>query len=604
MAILPWLLIALIAQPTVALPFIPFKYDTLSASSGAARRAEVREALTGSTAHLSSKARRNDTDVMETVYRYLNNTDHFTWVDTGARLHGSAWVGSAEVLWTGYVLNVSSGLFLTPADSNRPVWWHPLVVIEPSGYPGGEAPASHATFYVGGAETSWTTMLDPSKITTKDVDVQGAVDLAVNTGMITAALLQVPNQPIIFTADPTSLPLSEDAYKAFAYVQFLSHPDRPDRYDWQPDLRMLKAVVRGMDALAAFSRQTLGGEVTNFAVTGCSKRGLASWQAAIFDPRVSQVLPCVMPLKNAESMTKGYAAYGGYTYSMKDYVNVMKNVDPAAPPPAAPQLSPQEELDERLNAMLSEPYENVDLLTKPKFVMLANDDQFFLPDQSRLYYDDLPEPKHFFGLPNSPHVGMLGMGNFIPAMAPFLRAGALGLQEPKVTWNISKTTGAITARQETPHVPTKVSLWYAHSCGERRDFRFLTMDAGEDCLKCGVPLQSQYPSCLNLKVSWTETPLAEASPGTWEAQVEPPAEGSWTAFMVMFEYADKGPMPFKFTTEVSIVPLEYPYEPCPPDQVCGGGNLVLAQEEKGAVPLQKLHELVPMWPHWGNVTRL
>ena len=50
------------------------------------------------------------------------------------------------------------------------------------------------------------------------------------------------------------------------------------------------------------------------------------------------------------------------------------------------------------------------------------------------------------------------------------------------------------------------------------------------------------------------------SDGGYLAQVEKPAKG-WTAYMVELTYSAKGqPAPFKFTTEVKVVPDILPYK--------------------------------------------
>ncbi len=43
---------------------------------------------------------------------------------------------------------------------------------------------------------------------------------------------------------------------------------------------------------------------------------------------------------------------------------------------------------------IEEPYEYRDRLTMPKFLINAADDQFFLPDSSQFYFDDLKGEKN------------------------------------------------------------------------------------------------------------------------------------------------------------------------------------------------------------------
>ena len=52
---------------------------------------------------------------------------------------------------------------------------------------------------------------------------------------------------------------------------------------------------------------------------------------------------------------------------------------------------------------IEEPYEYRDRLTLPKFIVNAAGDQFFLPDSSQFYFDDLRGEKHLRYVPNTGH---------------------------------------------------------------------------------------------------------------------------------------------------------------------------------------------------------
>ena len=58
--------------------------------------------------------------------------------------------------------------------------------------------------------------------------------------------------------------------------------------------------------------------------------------------------------------------------------------------------------------------------------------------------------------------------------------------------------------------------------------------------------------------AFTATPLVRQPDGTWVAQVDPPAKG-FTAWFVELVFAGAGQYPFKFTTEVQVVPDVLPY---------------------------------------------
>ena len=84
--------------------------------------------------------------------------------------------------------------------------------------------------------------------------------------------------------------------------------------------------------------------------------------------------------------------------------------------------------------------------------------------------------------------------------------------------------------------PKEVRLWQAHN-PKARDFRV-----------------------ESLGKAYTSTVLQPQADGTYFAQVSPPTEG-YTAFFVEVSFVSGLPSaPFKFTTEVSIVPDTLPFK--------------------------------------------
>jgi PhoPQ-activated pathogenicity-related protein len=58
--------------------------------------------------------------------------------------------------------------------------------------------------------------------------------------------------------------------------------------------------------------------------------------------------------------------------------------------------------------------------------------------------------------------------------------------------------------------------------------------------------------------AYTSSPLVEQRPGLYVAHAARPETG-YTAFFVELVYDSGGPYPFKFTTEVSVVPDTLPF---------------------------------------------
>ena len=102
---------------------------------------------------------------------------------------------------------------------------------------------------------------------------------------------------------------------------------------------------------------------------------------------------------------------------------------------------------------------------------------------------------------------------------------------PKFTWTV-KDDGSIEIKTTT--APTAVKLWQATN-SKARDFR----------------LEIIGPA-------WKSTDLGARGPGTYVAKIAKPKEG-WTAFFVELTFDSGGPIPYKFTTEVHVVPETLPF---------------------------------------------
>ena len=117
--------------------------------------------------------------------------------------------------------------------------------------------------------------------------------------------------------------------------------------------------------------------VSRFVVSGASKRGWTTWTTAAVDTRVIAIAPAVIDMLNVEpSFVHHWRVYGAWSEAVKDYVEhgIMDWM-------GTPQF--------RALMRIEEPYEYRDRLTMPKFLLNASGDQFFLPDSSQFYFDDL-----------------------------------------------------------------------------------------------------------------------------------------------------------------------------------------------------------------------
>lgn len=404
-----------------------------------------------------------------------------------------------------YVIDMTSQTWRSPGEVDRTRWQHWLTVIRPTA-----ATRSTAMLWINGgsngesAPTSADSML---------------ASLALATNTVVADLRMVPNQPLRFAdeADPRYVTGGryEDALIAYTWDKFLRTGD--DR--WPARLPMTKAAVRAMDTVQAFCASPTGGglAITHFMVAGGSKRGWTTWTTAAVDPRVVAIAPIVIDVVNVEvSMHHHFAAYGFWAPAVQDYVDmdIMGWF-------GTPQMAALMEIED--------PYTYRARYTMPKYVLNATGDQFFLPDSSQFYFDDLPGTKHLRYVPNTDH--SLSGSDAITSLQVYCQAILAGASLPRFSWTL-EADGSI--RVQTVDAPTEVRLWRATN-PTARDFRKEVIGA-----------------------AYTSSILTDHGGGVYVGQVPVPPAG-WTAFFVELTYASGGPSPFKFTTQVRVVPDVLPY---------------------------------------------
>jgi PhoPQ-activated pathogenicity-related protein len=287
---------------------------------------------------------------------------------------------------------------------------------------------------------------------------------------------------------------------------------------------MTKAAIRAMDTVTAFCATPQGGgvKVEKFAVAGGSKRGWTTWTTAAVDRRVVAIIPMVIDMLNSiPSFEHHFRAYGFYSPAVKDYqdMGIMEVVNT----PRYHELM-----------RLVEPFSYRDRYTMPKLVMNSAGDQYFLPDSSQFYFDDLPGEKYLRYVPNTDH--SLRNSDARQSLIAFYDAFTRNSPRPKFTWKFEKD-GSIHVKCQDQ--PSEVKLWQAANA-EKRDFRLVSIGP-----------------------AYKSTTLKPESAGVYVAHLEKPAKG-WTASFVELTFPSGGKYPFKFTTAVRVTPDTLPYQPYKP----------------------------------------
>lgn len=405
---------------------------------------------------------------------------------------------------TGYVLQLTSQTWRSEKEVDRPVWTHWLTIVKPNG-----TASNKALLFIGGGENGDAA---PAAISER------ARRFAIETNTVIAELGMVPNQPLFFS-DSKDKGRVEDDIIAYSRVKQMQTGDD----SWLVRLAMVKSGVRALDAIQEFMASEAGGRlrIDNFVVSGASKRGWTTWLVGVVDKRVIAIMPAVIDALNSEEVTKHhFEAYGFFSSALEDYVNHKIFPDKIGTPEYQHILA------------IEDPYHYLkrDRLKIPKFMINASGDQFFLPDNSQFYYDKIQGEKHIRYVPNTKH--NLAGSDASDSMIAFYEAVLNNRARPEFSWKKQKDGSIVVTVKDKPK---EVNLWQA-SNAKTRDFRVDTIGK-----------------------TYTSTPLKPQKPGVYVGRVDKPATG-FTAFFVELVYDSGGKYPFKFTTEVSVVPDVLPFK--------------------------------------------
>jgi PhoPQ-activated pathogenicity-related protein len=405
--------------------------------------------------------------------------------------------------YTAFVLEMTSQQWRTAAELDRPIWKHWLTIVEPD-----HVKTSTGLLVISGGSND---SKPPSRLNPL------LAALAAATSSVISELRMVPNQPLIFAGETRKR--SEDAIIAYTWDKYLRTGDET----WPLRLPMTKSVVRAMDTVTAFCRSASGGGVAvdRFVIGGGSKRGWTAWTTGAVDNRVVAVVPVVIDLLNVEpSFEHHYRAYGFWAPTVHDYedMGIMRW-----------RGTPEFQALMRIE----DPYSYRDRVTMPKFIVNATGDQYFLPDSSQFYFDELRGEKYLRYVPNTNH-SLKGSDAGESAFA-FYESILNGTPRPTFGWSFENDRSI---RVKTETKPTEVKLWLAAN-PKARDFRLETIGA-----------------------AYTSSVLEDDGDGVYIGKVPPPDHG-WIAYLVELTYPSGGSFPFKFTTGVRVTPDVLPFEPPP-----------------------------------------
>jgi PhoPQ-activated pathogenicity-related protein len=407
-----------------------------------------------------------------------------------------------------YVVDMKSQEW-RPEESSKPVWQHWLQIIVPDGEVG-----STALLFVSSGSTSANPPGSPDA---------RALAVALATHSVAVYLPTVPNQQLTFVGD-TFGPREEDEIIAYSYRQFMDHYQEEGAQTWPVLLAMVKSAVRAMDTAQAVVPDKTGHEITDFIVTGYSKRGWTTWLTPEVDDRVKAIIPGVFEMLNqGPELHHHYGALGHFSEEIQDYTNlgIFEDIDTPAGRALGKIVDPY--------SYLSNPNYEI-----PKLMLVSSGDQFFVSDSAQFYFHDLPGDDNYIRyIPNTGHDLGMAFGNpaAILSTATFFNAVANDLPLPKFSWTIGvdQSIRVQTGARDIDK-PDQVLLWQATN-PDTRDFR-----------------QFYVPAT----VLWESTKLTDQGGGVYVGNTPIPTSGA-TGYFIELTY--KSPIdgnPYVFTTEIRV----------------------------------------------------
>lgn len=411
-----------------------------------------------------------------------------------------------------HFLRVTSQRWLDEHRVDQPLWHHEVMVSVPrsAACPGREREDRTALVLISGG--------DRPDVPLRTSPGSMATGLALLFCRPVVDVRQVPNQPLQFVGETT--PRREDSLLARSMTLAVANPDG----EWPLHNAMVKAVVRSLDAVQAFSLKQNGlGAIDDFALLGSSKRGWTAWLVAAHDPRIRALIPVSIDMLNlGEQFDHQHASYGDYTPALKAFS--AEGIDCLIRTGAGRRMLEQ-----------VDPYAYREALTLPKLVINASGDPYFVSDSWRFYYPNLAGRNWLRYTPNTGHSQGGGLDRLarLAQVANWLDQILAGETPPSLTSQLNAEVLEVT----TSETPREVVLWQAHN-PEARGFRLATFGA-----------------------NWTPSVLKPDDDGIYRVKLDAPQQG-YRGWFVEARFGGWLSMQQQiYTSGVHVRPEAMPYSP-------------------------------------------
>ena len=401
---------------------------------------------------------------------------------------------------TTYNYKMVSGKWLSKEVVSDSIWWHMVDVIIPK-----KIEFNKALLFVGGGTKNDSFNFTNSYLVNKAVKLKSVI----------AHVSNVPFQPINFKDFP-EIQRYEDNLIAYGWDKFLSNGSLDSDSKYLARLPMTRAVIRSMDLIQEITKFNPI-PISEFFISGASKRGWTTWTSAAIDNRIIGIAPVVIDLLNlVPSFRHHFKSYGSYSEAVDDYVNF--NIM---------DWMGSSEFDRLLDIV--EPYEFKELFEMPKLIINGTIDEFFLPDSWKFYWNKLPDKKYLQYVPNGNHelLGTYRTKNIISFYKKIINNEDI----PVFNWQIKKDKFYV---KIDPKYDYEIYLWSATS--EKRDFRIWEIGRG-----------------------WKRYKLEKTFNGNYEISA-PVKKNHFNASLIEVIFNKSKNYPFRITTGTIVLPDQYMFK--------------------------------------------
>ena len=297
-------------------------------------------------------------------------------------------------------------ILLTSQKWRQITWTHQLSIIVPKQVKF----AGTLLFISGGSNKDGL----PNWTGEGDELIASLTGIAIRNKACVALLKQAPNQPLFND-------LTEDALISYTLHQFQKDHD----YTWPLLFPMVKSAIKAMDAVQAFTATHAPLATENFLVAGLSKRGWTTWLTGAADKRVKAIAPMVIDVLNMPvSLDYQIQTWKDYSVQIQDYVDL-----------GIPQQAHSEEGSKLLSMV--DPYSYRDKLSMPKMIFMGANDEYWVVDNIKNYYDSIPGTKLLHYVPNAGH-NLAGGQQAFRALNAFFAYTLRGSSYPSSSWEIQQ----------------------------------------------------------------------------------------------------------------------------------------------------------------------